>query len=192
MPTIRASGRRRAQRWTSTPSPQPTSSTDAGAAPSKSPSSAVSKPAMRRLTRGFDDPYLSYVLPVTIPSRETVTSLTAGPPRGRRSAARPSAPRHGGCPASSPPQRRGRPPPRGPRARPPPRPPPPGGVPRGPPRRGGGGAPRRAGRSGPGGDPRPAGLLAPCRTFAPLLGSGRGLTGFVMRGLDAQLQLDAP
>ena len=39
----------------------------------KSSSSVRSKPAIRRRTTGLFDPYLSYVLPVTVPSRSTVT-----------------------------------------------------------------------------------------------------------------------
>src|SRR5215207_1537857 len=78
MPTTRRSSPKRCAHWcVSTPSPQPTSSSDCGSASVKSSSSVPSKRAMRRRTTGFFEPYLSYVLPVTVPSRSTVTLLIA-------------------------------------------------------------------------------------------------------------------
>src|SRR4051794_9626391 len=74
MPTTRRSPRRRAHFSVSTPSPQPTSSSDVGSACTKSSSSVRSKPAMRRRTTGFVEPYLSYVLPVTMPSASVVVT----------------------------------------------------------------------------------------------------------------------
>ena len=67
-PTIRPSRRRCAHLCVSTPSPQPTSSTERGEAFAHSSSSVRSKPAISFLTTGFEEPYLSYVLPVTVPS----------------------------------------------------------------------------------------------------------------------------
>jgi hypothetical protein len=65
----------RAKRWVRTPSPQPTSSTVRGAARANSSPSDRSKPAIRRLTTGLVEPYLSYVLPVTVPSASRVIVL---------------------------------------------------------------------------------------------------------------------
>ena len=59
MPTIRRGARRCAHLWVSTPSPQPTSSSDCGAARVNSSSRVRSKPAMSRRTTGFVEPYLS-------------------------------------------------------------------------------------------------------------------------------------
>ena len=72
MPTTRRSPSRSAHSTVSTPSPQPTSSTDDGAARSQSSSSVPWKPAISRLTTGFWDPYLSKVFPVG-------TSVAAAP-----------------------------------------------------------------------------------------------------------------
>ena len=64
MPTIRPSPSRSAHCSVSTPSPQPTSRIDSGAARVQSSSSVRSKPAISRRTTGFDEPYLSKVFPV--------------------------------------------------------------------------------------------------------------------------------
>src|SRR4051794_39607917 len=81
IPTTRPSRRRCAHFWVSTPSPQPTSRTERGEAFAHSSSSVRSKPAISFLTTGLDDPYLSYVLPVTVPSasRVIVDELIAPP-----------------------------------------------------------------------------------------------------------------
>src|SRR4051794_32431579 len=82
MPTTRPSRSRVAHFCVSTPSPQPTSSTERGDAFAHSSSSVRSKPAISFLTTGFEDPYLSYVLPVTVPSASRVTvELTAERPQ---------------------------------------------------------------------------------------------------------------
>ena len=59
IPTTRAGAIRAAHLWVSTPSPQPTSSSDCGAACANSSSSVRSKPAISRLTTGLVEPYLS-------------------------------------------------------------------------------------------------------------------------------------
>ena len=72
-PTMRSMPGVCAHWWVSTPSPQPTSSSVVGAAWAYSSSSVPSKRAISRLTTGLVEPYLSYVLPVTVPSSSTVT-----------------------------------------------------------------------------------------------------------------------
>ena len=64
MPTMRLSPSRSAHSCVRTPSPQPTSSTDSGAAFSHSSSSVWWKPPISRFTTGLVEPYLSKVLPV--------------------------------------------------------------------------------------------------------------------------------
>ena len=64
MPTMRPSPGRSAHSTVSTPSPQPTSRIERGAARAHSSSSVPWKPAISRLTTGFAEPYLSKVLPV--------------------------------------------------------------------------------------------------------------------------------
>ena len=60
MPTTRFCGRICSAHWcVSTPSPQPTSSSDCASAFVNSSSSVPSKPAMSRRTTGFVEPYLS-------------------------------------------------------------------------------------------------------------------------------------
>ena len=69
---MRPSPSRSAHSAVSTPSPQPTSRTDFGSAFAQSSSRVEWKPAISRLTTGFDEPYLSNVLPVG-------TSVAAAP-----------------------------------------------------------------------------------------------------------------
>ena len=62
---MRRSSRRSAHSWVSTPSPQPTSSTDRGRRRARRARRACAwKPAIRRRTTGLVEPYLSKVLPV--------------------------------------------------------------------------------------------------------------------------------
>ena len=59
MPTTRPGAIASAHLCVSTPSPQPTSRIDCGAACANSSSSVRSKPAISRLTTGLVEPYLS-------------------------------------------------------------------------------------------------------------------------------------
>src|SRR5947207_2611372 len=79
-PPPRPSRRRCAHLCVSTPSPHPTSSTERGEAFAHSSSSVRSKPAISFLTTGLLEPYLSYVLPVTVPSASRVIVVLIAPP----------------------------------------------------------------------------------------------------------------
>ena len=64
IPTMRPSPSFSAHSWVSTPSPQPTSSTEVGAASVHNASRSAWKRSIRRRTTGLVEPYLSNVLPV--------------------------------------------------------------------------------------------------------------------------------